>query len=341
MDEMTMVRRLGTLLDPPTDELPAGLRARVLGRLEEPVTTASAIVPLERPRAHRAARTGGQARHRGLLVAGLAAAAAVGVLALAPTLSLDGAPPSGSAAAAELLQEAAGQAARQPAWDPRPDQFVYSRFVETARSMAPVDGRSVEYTATVTRENWRSVDGTRPGLARGVQEPGDDPLDPDGGPFQVPLEPCDGTWAACGNIPAVPEGLPTDGDPGAMLAYLRATARSYQPAEGQPEPVADQETFDLAVQLLSGGGLPPQVRSALLGAVAQIPGVAASGTVQDAAGRTGDGVGLTDAAGVRHDLILDARTHDYLGTRTTGPDGVLGATALLESGVVDRVGQRP
>jgi hypothetical protein len=272
------------------------------------------------------------------LVAGVAAVAA-GALAIAPTL---GDRPTASAAAVELLESAAEQAAQQPAWDPRPDQLVYTRALEVAYSMAELDGEGVESLVTQTREAWRSVDGLHPGLIKGVVKPGTDPLNPEGGPYEIPLEPCDGTWEGCGDIPAFPVGMPTDGDPDAMLAFLRKVTEPYDMGPGNKEHKPDQEVFDEAAALLRQGGLAPQMESAVLGAVARIPGVTTSGNVSDAAGRDGVGVGLTTAYGVRVDLVIDPESEEFLGVRELSPEGELtGAWALFEAGVVDVVGEMP
>lgn len=353
MDEMTMLREAGTLLDPPTAEAPEALRARVLDELtaDADVPTLALVgagvgagvrgagrVPGRAPRPGRD-RWSHRFAGRAAVAAGVAAVAA-GALAIVPTLGQD---PAASAGAVEILESAAARAAQETPWDPRPDQFVYSRGIErvTHEGEGP-DGEYVTALVTSTRETWTSVDGRHPGLTQGVAEPGQDPWAPEGGPWETPLEPCDGTWTACANVPAFPEGMPTDGDPQEMLDFLRAAVAPYETSAGDPEPVPDQEVFDEAVRLLQGGGMPPQIRSGLLGAVALIPGVTDGGTLTDVAGRTGVGVGLTSAGGTRTDLVIDPETDEVLGTRTddgseAGPTG----WALLGSGVVDAVGETP
>ncbi|MFE5336541.1 CU044_5270 family protein [Isoptericola sp. NPDC056573] len=356
MDEMTMLRQAGTLLDPPTEGPPVALRRRVLEELEaatpaHPVPTLQLVGsggdahPSEGRGTGRGRRPGRDRsdRHRFgskvAIAAGIAAVTA-GALAIVPTL---GDEPAASAEAVEILEAAAAKAAQETPWDPGPDQFVYSRGVQRASSEgAGPDGEYVTAMVTQTLESWKSVDARHPGLVRGVTEPDQDPWDPEGGPWESALEPCDGTWKACGDIPAFPPGMPTDGDAGTMLAFLRDTVEPYEETEGLPADRPDQAVFDEIVRLLENGGMPPEIEAGLLGAVAQIPGVTGAGELTDVAGRTGVGVGLTSARGARTDLIIDPRTNEVLGTRSDHPGAAEpSGWALLGSGVVDVVGDTP
>ncbi|MFD6177837.1 MULTISPECIES: CU044_5270 family protein [unclassified Isoptericola] len=359
MDEMTMLRQAGTLLDPPTAGPPLALRRRIVDELgagfvaaPEPMEPIPALHVVrsgdavgsggDRPGGRRSAGSGPGRRRGGrrvVLAAGIAAVAA-GTLAVVPTV---GDRPAASAEAVELLRSAADRAAEEPAWDPRGDQFVYTRGVQ--RAMHEGEGPDGDYAVamvTQTREAWKSVDAQHPGLVTGVTEPGQDPWDPDGGPWESPLEPCDGTWDACGDIPAFPTGMPTDGDAGAMLAFLRATVDPPEEPAGLPADRPDQAVFDEVVRLLENGGMPPEIEAGLLGAVAQIPGVTTTGGLTDVVGRSGVGVGLTTARGARTDIVIDPDTDEVLGTRTTlDADSEPTGWALLESGLVDAVGDTP
>lgn len=352
MDEMTMLRQAGTLLDPPTAGPPVALRRRVLDELAAEAAAPSELpAPTLRlvgsggpggghePRRHRERPGRRHAAGRVAVAAGIAAVVA-GALAIAPTV---GDEPVAGAEAVEILESAAAKAAQETPWNPRPDQFVYTRGVQRAGGEGEgPDGEYVTAMVTQTRESWKSVDARHPGLVRGVTEPDQDPWLPDGGPWESALEPCDGTWDACGDIPAFPPGMPTDGDADTMLAFLRDTVEPYEETDGLPADHPDQAVFDQIVWLLENGGIPPEIEAGLLGAAAQIPGVTDAGEITDVAGRTGVGVGLTSAGGARTDLIIDPVTDEVLGTRSDDP----GATepsgwALLESGVVDVVGDTP
>ena len=333
-DEMTMLRDAGTELDPP-GEAPAALRERAVAGFVPDGGTAGApgvasravvgdVIRMRRPVGRRLALAGGVA-------ASLAAA-----LVIAPSLGLGGSGegdepglPISVAAAAEVLQEAAAVEAEREPWVPRPDQFVYRKVVETLDVTAePLEAGHVE--------SWRSVDGQHTGLSKGWTHPDEDPV-------SSPLEPCaEGTEEWCVNVPAIPADLPTDGDPDVMMRYLRDTAGP--PPEDVPDPQPDSAVFVRATELLALGSLPPQARSALFEAVALIPDVTVTGDAVDAAGRPGVAVGLTYGGGVRDELIFDRETNEFLGARQLrAPEDLADRAgwALLESGVVDEVGQKP
>lgn len=351
-DEMTMLRAAGTDLDPPGGA-PAALRERVVAGFVADGGAASApdravagdVIRMHRPWGRRVALVGG------------VAAALTGALVLGPTVggSGDGEQPGLGidAAAAAVLQDAAAAEAEQEPWAPRPDQFVYTKSVSSNYEMAEVDGRGVEILSTGNDESWKSVDGLHTGLSEGWTEPNE--LHPDGMRGSERLTPCDeGSESWCMNVPAYPPGLPTDGDVDVMLQYLRDTAEPADPAgEEWGEPFPDTGTFERAEEILALGSLPPQARSAIFGAIALIPGVTVTGVTHDAAGRPGVAVGFTFVTEARDELIFDEETNEFLGFRQlwspdeladgvpATEDGAMYEVALLESGVVDEVGQKP
>jgi hypothetical protein len=129
----------------------------------------------------------------------------------------------------------------------------------------------------------------------------------------------------------------------------------------------DVAAFDLVKQVLLMFYVTPRQQAALYGALAYIPGVTVIEGVTDAAGREGQAFGMVDAQSVRSEIILDPHTYRYLGSRsvfiedwteTPPPPGVGGdydpddplhfekgtvieLSARLDSGVVDRPGDRP
>jgi hypothetical protein len=348
-DEMTMLRAAGTDLDPPGGA-PAALRERVVAGFVADGGAAGApdravagdVIRLHRPWGRRVALIGG------------VAAALTGALVLGPTLggSGDGEQPGLGidAAAAAVLQDAAAAEAEQEPWAPQPDQFVYTKTVSTHWSNDGPDGALF----TGSSETWTSVDGLHTGLSEGWTEPNE--VDPDGSRGSEPLTPCDdGTESWCGNFAAYPQDLPTDGDADVMLQYLRDNAVPFPepyPTEW-PEAIPDTGTFERAKELLVLGSLPPQARSAVFGAIAQISGMTVTGETADAAGRPGIAVGFTYAQGNREELIFDEDTNEFLGYRSlwtpeqlaeglaATDDGASYDVALLESGIVDEVGQKP
>lgn len=257
-------------------------------------------------------------------------------------------------AAAAVLRDAARFDAEREPWAPRPDQFVYREYVESHYAVREVDGRSVERLEPGRGEDWLSVDGRRPGLTRGWIEPG--LSNPSGGWGSEPLDPCaENTRSWCTKVQAYPPDLPMDGDGEAMLRYLRdgETGREPLPDDGSG-PMPGGGTLERAEELLALGGLAPQARSALLAALARVPGLTVTGDVVDAADRPGVAVGFTLASGERHELIFDRGTSEFLGLRQLwAPDqladggvpasagGVSWELALLDSAVVDGVRQKP
>lgn len=345
-DEMTMLRAAGTDLDPPGGA-PAALRERVVAGFVSDGGAAGAperavagdVIPLRRPWGRRVAMVGG------------VAAALTGAMVLGPTLggSGDGEQPGLGidAAAAAVLQDAAAAEAEQEPWAPRADQFVYTKTVSSYYV-----GGDVEYLAAGGGETWTSIDGLHTGLSEGWTEPNE--VDPDGSRESLPLTPCaEGTESWCGDFPAYPEGLPTDGDVDVMLQYLRDTAGPPAHAGETGEPFPDTGTFERAEDILALGSVPPQARSAIFGAIALIPGVTVTGDTHDAAGRPGVAVGFTFETEARDELIFDHETNEFLGFRQlwspdqladgvpATEDGAMYDVALLESGIVDEVGQKP
>ncbi|MGF0115556.1 CU044_5270 family protein [Promicromonospora sp. Marseille-Q5078] len=350
MDEMTVLRQAGELLDPPTAEPSAALRRRVLDELEAelsaPVPTLQAVGsgggddhgpgPDHRPDRDRSGRRG--VGRRVAIAAGIAAVTA-GALAIVPTV---GDRPAASAEAVEILQAAASQAAQEPAWDPRADQFVYTRAVEAVQDGTVVNGKIGELPEPSIRQSWISIDGQHPGVVTGANDPATDDTDPDHPVTEMWIDPC---TEDCGNLAAFPASMPTDGDPDTMRDFLYDSPVNeyWQEPSVEPTPLRrERAAFVLAVQLLENGALPPQAESALLAAIAQIPGVTGAGEITDVAGRSGVGVGLTDSLGYRTDLIFDRDTDEFLGVRRLSPEGDVDMLwALLESGLVDAVGDTP
>lgn len=246
-----------------------------------------------------------------------------------------------------MLQDAAAAEAEQEPWAPRADQFVYTKTVSSYYV-----GGDVEYLAAGGGETWTSIDGLHTGLSEGWTEPNE--VDPDGSRESLPLTPCaEDTESWCGNFPAYPEDLPTDGDVDVMLQYLRDTAGPPAHAGDTGEPFPDTGTFERAEDILALGSAPPQARSAIFGAIALIPGVTVTGDTHDAAGRPGVAVGFTFETEARDELIFDNETNEFLGFRQlwspdkladgvpATEDGASYDVALLESGIVDEVGQKP
>jgi hypothetical protein len=249
--------------------------------------------------------------------AGLAGAAAVAVLVAAQPhhTGTPDSPRLVNADAARVLNTAAAAALTLPDTPPRPNQFIYQKSV--------VDG--------ATWESWRSVDGTRDSVT----------LQPDGDRTVLPgcrngVTYVHGNYhgtrpTSCTPSPEYRTDLPTTVN--GMLDYLE----HHMPGDGKDP----QSLFKNFVEL-SSYDLPPQTRAALYRAGARLPGLYVNRDAVDGAGRHGIGIGwhytgkCTDPCDRDDETIFDPHTYTVLGSRSN-----LSASALLETAVVDSVGQRP
>jgi hypothetical protein len=140
--------------------------------------------------------------------------------------------------------------------------------------------------------------------------------------------------------------LPTDPQRLLRLIYEQ-NAAAYPSTPGKPS--LDQRAFDTAGGLMRQPVMPPELAAAVFEAAAKIPGVTVVKDAVDAAGRHGVAVARGDA-GIRNELIFDRETSSFLGGRSVvvadnpelGKAGtVIESTALLGSGIVDALDQRP
>jgi hypothetical protein len=322
-------------LDPASPIPPQRLRRRVLAETAQETGRAGFRLPrLTMP------STGWRIAAAG----GLAAALTAGVLT-SQVVNVGGNPPASTASAAvRILQGAASEARSRPAVAVRGDQFIYAESITTAIGMAQGQDSDPGDMTVISqrRQAWLSADGTRDGMIRERAESGGDAkvMEMPGCRDGIRVQSKGGK--AFGQ-PCEPEAhyrmdLPTDAD--GMLAYL------YR-AGGDTRNPRDQDAFNAAGDLIREAYLSPASLAAVFDAVAQIPGVTVIGEVKDEAGRTGVAVALTQVQGSRTELIFDARTHAFLGERSTqvrNQDGlkagqVLDSTAVLKIAIVDRAGQ--
>ncbi|MEJ3747990.1 CU044_5270 family protein [Actinomycetes bacterium KLBMP 9797] len=246
----------------------------------------------------------------------LAGAAALAVAVTASLVALDGgAQGPRPAAAAELLDRAARTAAAQPYQAPRPDQFAFT------------DRVIVEPGFREQARAWQSVG------------------DPDATPvlcFRRVTDPP--STFDCAALPGHALPAPVDSVRMDTVEYLAALPRDPERLLARLR--ADASRDDVATlagiiaDLVASPLPPPDVRAAMLTAVATVDGVTAVPSVADAAGRTGTAVTWIED-GIRHELIFDADDAAYLGYRMLRGDAVLHSTALLGGGVVDRPKELP
>ncbi|MDL4819018.1 CU044_5270 family protein [Actinomadura opuntiae] len=311
MDEMTMLREAKPDVAPPAD---AALRA---GRDR---LTAAARPARRWPRLPKPAVMG--------LLAGTAAVATAAAITVAQVVAPDG-HGSATAAAAEVLRDAAATARSGP--PVRPGPYSYTREVIVH------PGRTGEKQCT---ETWLRRDGSMAAFATYSER----------------------YWGRCDSknrprrTPALGSGhddqrphadvrtLPTD--PSALRARLYSDAAHGRGQNPDNTGSRDQLVFDRIGRLLSMT-LPPELRAALFQTLATIPGVDAVRGERDALGR--QGIALARSFDDRTTpgslaIILAPNTYRYLGRKAVqdiGEGYQTDLTALLTTAVVTKPFQRP
>ncbi|MEV6310773.1 CU044_5270 family protein [Streptomyces sp. NPDC051840] len=310
MDELTALRELEPEVPSLTDEARAAARSRL-------------AVAMARE------RTGSRGPSRRLVLrtafTATVAAAVTGVV-VATTDGRGGGGPR-TLNAAQVLHRAAERTRAEDAdiTVPRGDQYLYSREVYT-RTMI-VSGRRT----THTDEFWISENGSRTSRylydGRIKDEP---PLTE----HEVAWPPT--AYAKLREMPADPDGL---------LVALG------HPEYRRTEDEAQSAYMDLLLLMRGPRVLPPGLRAAAFEAFAKLPGIVIQDGEVDALGRRGIGVTL---GGQSTGLVFERGTGAYLGLRQEGVRGArpvgkelrggekyLEVRALVASGVVDEIGQRP
>jgi hypothetical protein len=312
---------LARLLPPPAVPDLSGDRHRQLkDTFMETITQTRAVERAPRP-----------ARRPWTLVAAGAAVAAVAIGAVAlgrPPVDdapLDTAAPivvveSGSAAGvAPLMERLARAAARRPDLPIEPGQYAYLRSKVAWTDLGnPDEGDKPRLDEVHDRQVWLPQSAGREGLSR---EHGDALRLP--GAFN-------GRYA----------GLPNDPEALLQRIYLSSGGAGLTPEDA---------AFTFISEALAEAILPSDLTASLYRAAAKIPGVIVVENSVDAAGRPGIAVGRTNPLGERREWVFDRRTNEYLGERIylvrdteVGKAGMLtGTTAVLQRGVVDKIGDVP
>ncbi|WP_328709526.1 CU044_5270 family protein [Microbispora hainanensis] len=192
----------------------------------------------------------------------------------------------------------------------RDDQFVkVSSQTMYEADVVGEDKKQSRYLYRTKRTIWLSADGTRDGALK-VEH-----LEPRAYPgWPIPPEAYQrkGTeWMrlpACNSVRYTAytnlKKLPTD--PEEMRAYLYGRPRGDNPP--------DTGAWTAVGDLLRETYVPAPQRKALFNAAATIPGVTVDESVEDAAGRTGIGVGRV-SGGVRQEIIFGPSSYELLGER--------------------------
>jgi hypothetical protein len=277
----------------------------------------------------------GRLRIRIALAGATALSATAGLIAV----TLVGA---GPASAASVLDQAATAAGGQTNTAVKAGQYTFVEFTTHRQAVPNQTGASVP---TTTAQEWIPVDGKGAGLIRdtsgseihltdGVmvsknpypQEAGSVPIPIKGAPALAPLD-----------HPSYDYLLTLPTDPAALLKVIGAQADTDRATRSR-----EQEEFYIIAEATSHAYLPPAVRAAFYQAAALIPGVSVTEDATTGDGR--HGIAVTRAeSDEKLELVFDKSTHQLLGdlTLSTADGSVIEASSLTDSGIVDKVGQRP
>ncbi|MFC9972286.1 CU044_5270 family protein [Spirillospora sp. NPDC127200] len=363
MNDLEILRDSWEAPGRPDDAARAAARAvlmeRAMAAQAEPASAGSATEPGPDGRAARSGRRRPRLRVRFAVVGLAAAAITAGAIVLAPP---DERPPGPApavspVAALQILGRAAAAAEHREFKPPRPDQWVYTHYrnVKEPRRWLPPDPRGPG-AVKVFEEQWQRADGGASAFLRdGRLEVTDVPDMPkDAWPPQ--------DYARLAKLPT---------DPDRLLELAYEHGRAGVPAAGRPAGggrdarpascTADPETrrgdaaFTALAGILSANLLPPKVEAAVYRAMSKIPDVTSVRSLDLGGGRPGLALGRRQHGWQLQEVLFDARTYRYAGTRVTAyadPQEVMKRCGSLtfdggvnmrvvSVGVVDRAGQRP
>jgi hypothetical protein len=240
--------------------------------------------------------------------------------------------------AADFADRAAAQAATEPAWTIRPDQWSYVKNLLASSSKGNGGALFGPPDRRMTSEHWSSADGKKAaffvnGKLEVTQQPEVTPRSDY--PFLL--------------------ALPTD--PVALRNFVFEQVRAESPGRRPNEDDLAARAFQVIEVWMRGLALPPAIRAALYGVVAKLPGVKYEAKAADLAGRKGVTLYRIEEGYLRREIMVDPVTYEYLGFRSIaiknhvskGLDRdlhskkgqILGWGALLKTATVDKAGQRP
>ena len=333
MDEMTLLQDLGRDLE----SLPPATLARQRTRLVE-ATRPSARTP-RRPRRLVVAT--------GALSAAASITVAIGTAAVTHPAWLSGhdtrpTPTPTMINAAYVLTHAADTVETRPAVHPRPNQWAYTKEIQTPHIMNLDIPPGQSQGKPEIIERWIRFDG----VLEGSLLNGSKPLrigkaennDADDGTF--PLR----DYTRMAALPTDPDALVKQMCPYAPKAWIRNSC-----------------VFDMAAKYLPNVAVPPRLQAAFYRALSRLPNITVKRDVVDMAGR--HDLAIVEAidsphipgsqAEFRSEILLDPTTYEYRGKQEIStqrwplisPDGTLAPhytqeNARLVSGVVDKPGAR-
>lgn len=250
-----------------------------------------------------------------------------------PEVRLEPGTTEGLSAAVDRISLAA---ARQPALEPRQDQFIYIESKVAFLRSEVTQGKEKNWVTPLhSRRIWQSPDGSKGFL----YEPGHGFIDKKG-------EDLDDASSDKRHSYNSARSLPTD--PDALLKKLYDQERKVNPQAAKGDPDTDWGVYKELQQLVHEQLATPKLSAAIYRATAKIPGVTLVADATDADGRPGVALALTHG-GSRHEWIFDKRTYAYLGEREVllktaygmKPGTVIGRTAVVERAVVDAKKELP
>jgi hypothetical protein len=246
----------------------------------------------------------------------------------------------------QLVAYAARTAAAEPAFDPRPHQWIYTQTLQAASSAGEggmLFGRPDE---RATFAAWSRVDGK---LVASYQD------------GKLVIRRSDVGVSAKNGTPALSMiGFPDTAylyldslatDPAKLRAIIIANLKS------QGSTADDVDIFNAIQALTENKVLSPRLYAGLYGVLAALPDVHFDRSVTDIAGRKALGLYTVQEGYLKDEIMINARTYAYMGEQYValrahtdrGTDGIrhikkgqiLGWSALLKSGIVNRPGQVP
>ncbi|TFD71068.1 CU044_5270 family protein [Cryobacterium sp. Hb1] len=318
MDELTLLRSARSDVTDPTPQALNEARSALLTHIEDSRRpTAALATHIRRPVLRRIAYS----------TLGTAATAAIVTgLVMTDLVGLAGWRGGADAAAAAVLREASGMAIASS--DPilQPGQYLRVDTSAVYGGAAAAEGNRQIGFLTINEgqmyipanrdDDWVWMRGLRkpyqsfgPESEAAAQDDWNRQLAKRGTPdYQENVRAPGGTFYATSspNLDKL-DGLPTD--PYRLLNYI------YRITLGSG-PSPDAAAFTWIADSLRGFGAKAEIRAALYEAAAMIPGVVITDSAATLNDRTGVSIGRTEPSdGLRHDIIIDARTGRLIGER--------------------------
>ena len=258
--------------------------------------------------------------------------------------------PAGTAA--QLVDYATQAAARKPAFNPGPHEWVYTDLLQ-ATSSAPAGGYLAgSPDGRLEQKLWVRVDFQEYAYFKNGKLVIVQSNVPRSAKTGQAVEPTPFSWPSVSY--AYLNSLPTS--PAGLTAVIKHNLRT-EPNPIGSDGVGNVGVFNAVQVLLQNTVLPPRLLAELYGVLARDPAVRFERSVTDLAGRTGLGFSTVQDGYLKEQIVINPRTYAYMGYvdvavrahSSTGLDGtahfqkgqILGWQALLASGIVQHPGQVP